>query len=546
MAAHSILPVGMKTSHGLGKKAEAIWSMVHGPCALSRQPSAVFALALVALALLATSASLRAHDIPNDVTVQTFVKPEGTRLRLLVRVPLQAMRDMDYPKPRGTTRGDLMDLGRAESTLRDASTLWISDFLDVYENDVQLPKPQVVAVRAALPSDRSFTSYEEALAHVTGPPLPPETEFVWSQGLLDVLFDYPIQSDRSKFSIEPRLARLGIRTLIVMRFLPPGGAVRAFEFYGDPGLVRLDPSWFQAAWQFVKLGFFHILDGTDHLLFLGCLVIPFRRFRSLIAVVTAFTVAHSITLIASAYNLAPDALWFPPLIETLIATSIVYMALENIVFAASASTGTQSPQRSQSTQNTFFSGRSPDDGLGSTGTPASAGSRRKVFSATSANSATSALRRRWLVTFGFGLVHGFGFSFALRQTLQFAGSHLLTSLFSFNIGVELGQLLVLVLLIPALELLFRGVVVEWLGTIILSALVGHTAWHWMGDRYAVLRQFRFEWPVIDAAFLAGLLRWAMLVVVAIALYWLVFGVLRVARKDERAGDPFTRAADRSS
>ena len=113
--------------------------------------------------------------------------------------------------------------------------------------------------------------------------------------------------------------------------------MRAFEFDGDPGLVRLDPRWHQAAWQFVKLGFFHILDGTDHLLFLFCLVIPFRRFRSLVAVVTAFTVAHSITLIASAYNLAPDALWFPPLIETLIAMSIVYMALENIVGAQACS-----------------------------------------------------------------------------------------------------------------------------------------------------------------------------------------------------------------
>ena len=147
--------------------------------------------------------------------------------------------------------------------------------------------------------------------------------------------------------------------------------MRAFEFYGDPGLIQLDPSWRQAAWQFVKLGFFHILDGTDHLLFLGCLVIPFRRLRSLIAVVTAFTVAHSITLIASAYNLAPDALWFPPLIETLIATSIVYMALENIVFAVA-----QSPPDEPHQQATV--------------------------------SAVSALQRRWLVTFGFGLVHGFG------------------------------------------------------------------------------------------------------------------------------------------
>jgi hypothetical protein len=470
------------------------------------RPFSVFsAVALAAAALTVLAPAVAAHDIPNDVTVQTFVKPDGNRLRLLVRVPLVAMRDMDYPKPRGTTRADLLDLARADSTLRDAATLWVGDFLDLYENDERLGKPEVVAVRAALPSDRSFTSYDEALAHLGGPSLPADTEFVWAQGMLDALFEYPIQSDRSRFAIEPRLARLGIRTLTVLRFLPPGGAVRAFEFYGDPGLVRLDPSWRQAAWQFVKLGFFHILDGTDHLLFLGCLVIPFRRFRSLVAVVTAFTVAHSITLIASAYNFAPDALWFPPLIETLIATSIFYMALENIVFA-----GKMEPQRSQSPQSQSFSADSAVSAV-----------------------ASGSLKRRWLVTFGFGLVHGFGFSFALRQTLQFAGSHLLTSLLSFNIGVELGQLLVLVLLIPVLDVLFRYVVAERLGTILLSTIMAHTAWHWMSERFELLRRFRFEWPVIDAAFLASAMRWAMLLVVAAGLYWLVFGVLRFGKRGAR-------------
>jgi len=440
-----------------------------------------------------------AHDIPNDVTIQTFLKPAGQRLRLVVRVPLQAMRDMDYPKPRETKSADLLDLSRADATLRDAATLWVADYLDLYENDEKLPAPRVVSVRAALPSDKSFASYDEAIAHLTGPGLPEETEFFWSQGLLDVLFEYPIHSDQSRFSINPRLARLGIRTLTVIRFLPPGGAVRALELYGDPGLVRLDPRWHQAALQFVKLGFFHILDGTDHLLFLFCLVIPFRRFRSLIAVVTAFTVAHSITLIASAYNLAPDALWFPPLIETLIATSIVYMALENTVFASS---GTQSAH----------------------------GAPRLSGGASSASLAGLALKRRWLVTFGFGLVHGFGFSFALRQTLQFAGSHLLTSLLSFNIGVELGQLLVLVLMIPALDLLFRFVVAERMGTMILSALVAHTAWHWLTERADLLRKYQFEWPAIDAAFLAGAMRWLMLLVVAAGLYWLVFGVFRAGKR----------------
>jgi hypothetical protein len=458
------------------------------------------ASAAAALLVLFSSATPAAHDIPNDVTVQTFLKPEGQRLRLLVRVPLNAMRDLDYPRPAGSRNADLLDLARAERSLRDAATLWLSDFLELYENDQPLGAPQVVAVRAALQSDKSFASYEEALAHVTGPPLPDTTEFFWSQGLLDVLFEYPIQSDRSLFSIRPKLARLGIRTLTVLRFLPPGGAVRGFEFYGDPGLVRLDPRWHQAAFQFVKLGFFHILDGVDHLLFLACLVIPFRRLRSLVAVVTSFTVAHSITLIASAYNLAPDALWFPPLVETLIAVSILYMALENIVFATKGAPGS-------ATLN---------------GRPASP--------------AGLALKRRWLVTFGFGLVHGFGFSFALSQTLQFAGSHLLTSLLAFNLGVELGQLLVLVLLIPALGLLFRYVIPEAMGTIILSALVAHTAWHWMTERWATLRQFRLQWPVIDAAFLAGAMRWMMLLVVAAALYWLVFGVLRAGKRSDDARD----------
>ena len=131
-----------------------------------------------------------------------------------------------------------------------------------------------------------------------------------------------------------------------------------------------------------------------------------------------------------------------------------------------------------------------------------------------------------MIAFGFGLVHGFGFSFALRQTLQFAGSHLLTSLLSFNVGVELGQILVLLLMIPALDLLFRFVVAERMGTIILSALVAHTGWHWMTERADNLRKFRFEWPPLNAALLAGAMHWLMLIVIVAGLIWLVLGVLR--------------------
>ena len=70
----------------------------------------------------------------------------------------------------------------------------------------------------------------------------------------------------------------------------------------------------------------------------------------------------------------------------------------------------------------------------------------------------------------------------------------------------------------------------------MSALVAHTAWHGMTERWDVLRRFTFEWPVVDAALLASALRWLMLVVVAAGLYWLVFGVFRAGKRPRDAHD----------
>jgi len=424
-------------------------------------------LTLAAL-VLALPPRAEAHDIPADVMVSAFVRPEGQRLRLLVRVPLKAMREVDYPR-----RGPgFLDLARADAALKNAAALWISGSVELYEeldgNEARLGPPRLVDARVSLESDKSFASYERALAHLAGARLPNELELYWEQGMLDALFEYPIASDRADFSIRPRLERLGLRTTVALRFLPAEGVVRAFEFHGDPWRVRLDPRWLQAAWLFVEKGFLHILEGADHLLFLLCLVVPFRRLGQLVWIVTSFTVAHSITLIASAYDLGPGALWFPPLIETLIAISILYMAIENV--------------------------------LG------------------------SSVARRWIVTFGFGLVHGFAFSYALRESLQFAGSHLLISLLSFNIGIELGQLLVLALLVPALELLFRFVLAERIGTIVISLFVGHTAWHWMTERAE--RLGRFSWPSPDASQLASAVRWLMLILILGGLAWVARGALR--------------------
>jgi hypothetical protein len=441
-----------------------------------RAPRGSTRAVILAAALLAIlPGNSIAHEVPANVAVQIYVRPQGSALRLLIRAPLAAMRDLDLP----LKGAGYLDFSRLGTQMNDAARIWIADYIRLYENDQELPEETIVATHVSLPSDRSFVSYDSALAGIHAPMLPVETEVMWNQLHLDVELEVPITSDRSRFSIDPMLAHLGVSTVSVLHFVTPRGAERVFQYDSNPGLVRLDPRWFQAAARFVALGFKHILDGFDHLLFGLCLVVPIRRLRPLIAVITSFTLAHSMTLIASALGFAPNALWFPPLIETLIAVSIVYMAIENII----------GPK----------------------------------------------LERRWIVAFGFGLVHGFGFAFALRESLQFAGSHLLTSLLAFNVGVELGQLLVIAIAIPVLASLFRWVVAERIGVIVISAILAHSAWHWMTSRFAVLREYRFVWPPLDASLLAGVLRGLMLLLIVLGAGWALSGFLsRLARPAQPA------------
>ena len=408
----------------------------------------------------------QAHDIPSRVTVHAFVKPEGNQLTALLRIPMEAFSEISFP-----LRGPgYLQFSEAEFSLNDAARIYITESMHFFENGEELTEKELVATRVSLPSNRSFTSFEEALDNVLSPPLDDSVDLFWRQGELDVLVRYPIASEQSDFSVNPELGTLSNQTTTVLRFLVPGGAERVFNYLGNPGLVILDPRWHQAALRFVDMGFNHILDGLDHLLFLFCLVIPLRSIRALIPVVTSFTIAHSITLISSAFGMAPSALWFPPLIETLIALSIVYMAFENIVGAR--------------------------------------------------------LEHRWMLSFGFGLVHGFGFSFVFSDTLQFAGGHLFSSLLAFNVGVEIGQILVLILVIPLLNILFKFFVKERVGTILLSALLAHSAWHWMLERGFVLNQYQVQMPPLDTLFFAALMRWGMLLIVIVAILWGMYELFR--------------------
>ena len=421
---------------------------------------------LVLIFLGGLSGLVQAHDIPSRVTVYAFVKPEGNELTVLLRVPMEALGEVSFP-----LRGPgFLQFSEAQFALDDAARIYITESLNFYENGEELLEKELKRTRVSLPSNRSFTSYDVALDNIMSPPLGDDTDLFWRQGVLDVLVTYPIQSEESDFSVNPELGTLSDQTTTVLRFLVPDGAERVFNYLGNPGVVELDPRWHQAAFRFITMGFEHILEGIDHLLFLFCLVIPLRSVRALIPVVTSFTIAHSITLIGSAFGVAPSAIWFPPLIETLIALSIVYMAFENIVGAK--------------------------------------------------------LEHRWMVTFGFGLVHGFGFSFLFSETLQFAGGHLFSSLLAFNIGVEIGQLFILILVIPILNLLFKYFVEERIGAILLSALLAHSAWHWMLERGTTLGLYQIQMPVIDSLFWAALMRWGMMLIIIIAALWAMYELFR--------------------
>jgi hypothetical protein len=413
---------------------------------------------LLAGTVLAAVAS--AHEIPSDVTVRMIVKPSPGRIEVLVRVPLEAMQDVEFP----TSGPGYLDVARADRALRNAAMLWLANDINLYENGEALPRLELSAVRASIPSDRSFTSHAAALEHIRGPPLRTGTPLVWQQALLDVSFATPIHDPGARFSIRPDLDRLGLSVVTAIRFEGPNDTVRLLQLEQHDEVVALDPSWLEASLRFVRQGFEHILDGADHLLFLLCLVLPLRRrLGSLVLVVTAFTVAHSITLIASAYGLAPDTLWFPPPVEVLIAASIFYMAVETILASDAAA--------------------------------------------------------RWPVAFVFGLVHGFGFSFALRNTLQFAGDHVASALLSFNLGVELGQLLVVVVLVAAARVAVERLPRPRLAIAAISVIVAHTAWHWMLDRVEVFRAYPVGWRELGAAAAGSGLHWLAIGLVVAALAW---------------------------
>ncbi|HVE82636.1 MAG TPA: HupE/UreJ family protein [Myxococcales bacterium] len=194
------------------------------------------------------------------------------------------------------------------------------------------------------------------------------------------------------------------------------------EATSGPERISGLPGW-------IRLGVVHIFTGYDHLAFLCALLLFGKTWRRVLVMVTSFTVAHSITLAISALELVPLGASGSRLAEAAIAASVVYVAAENLVRRDHA-------------------------------------------------------HRAWL-TFGFGLVHGFGFASALKG--YGLGQAVVAGLLGFNLGVELGQACVVLALFPLVQLASRRpAAFLWIARA-ASAAIAAIGGYWLVDRLMALR-----------------------------------------------------------
>jgi hydrogenase/urease accessory protein HupE len=179
-------------------------------------------------------------------------------------------------------------------------------------------------------------------------------------------------------------------------------------------------------WGFLRLGIAHIWTGYDHLLFLFGLLVVCRSFRSIVGIISCFTVAHSITLALATLNIVnlPSRV-----VEPMIAVSIFYVGVENLL----------------------RKGAEP--------------------------------RGRWALTFAFGLIHGFGFASVLRELGIGSNGHgIAMPLFTFNLGVELGQVSIAAIVLPIVWQLRKNPTFVRRGVPILSGIVALAGLYWFLER----------------------------------------------------------------
>ena len=157
----------------------------------------------VTLAYLGLLGGASAHEIPNDVQVQSFLKQDEQGLRLFIRVPLSALKEVEFP----LVKNLYLDIPNVKPALLQAAELWFADNLKIVQGEQSLGRVNIRSARISLPSNRSFANYEQALAHVRSEnwDLPPQ--LVWNQQYLDVELEVSAQKNASRIEIDFGLHR---------------------------------------------------------------------------------------------------------------------------------------------------------------------------------------------------------------------------------------------------------------------------------------------------------------------------------------------------
>lgn len=249
----------------------------------------------------------------------------------------------------------------------------------------------------------SFATLEEAKGSFGGPLLPDDMgEAFVGDTVLDVQIlyrsDRPIDRYEISSSLDPSLeGQEDTANLILDHYVGEPLLFRETGLLATP--IAVERSALKAALGFVVEGIRHILQGTDHVLFVLCLTIGALGLGNLLWRITGFTVGHTITLIAGFFGFVPAGAWFVPAIETGIALSIIYAAAIALLKRGGGTT--------------------------------------------------------LIVTSLIGLLHGLGFSFVLHEILRVDAPNLWQSLLSFNLGVEVGQVAIVVLVWPLFWLLAK-------------------------------------------------------------------------------------------
>ena len=415
--------------------------------------------------LLVFSAQARGHEIPGRVSSDLRIAVNSSEISMVVRAPVGALQDLELVlHPDGT-----LDAGASMRALADGASLWLGDFIIFAADGESLGSPRLQEIRLVAPGDAVLAGPDpavEALMSSAGDV--PASRLVPEQWRLDALFSMSLTEAQGgdELTVEPRLAHLGIDTHLDLMVRTREGDTQRLRMDGAPGVLPLEPGPVRIAGTFLRSGIQHILSGIDHLLFLLCLVVPFLAWRSLLVVVSAFTAGHTLTLVSASVGWAPSGAWFPAFAEWLIAGSVLWLALALVL-----------------------------QGLGQLSSPSP----------------------RWRLAFLFGLLHGYGFAFMLAEQLQFSAGHLLLALAAFNLGVEVGQLMVLACALPVLALVFRHLSTRAV-QLLIGLMVAHTAWHWGLERWETFVAYPLSWPSVDLLLLQGVLRGALIAVLAFVLY----------------------------